>query len=133
MKNVHNMPPTFLKTGFDFIANSEQPFFLTGSRYFGTQRTNSDFDFVTKNTPEIVLALREYGFTRISYGRNTDSQLISVWEYGNVQIQLRPHICAFLRAQELINKLPANAKTDINSEMWKYAFLFANLDSEDEI
>lgn len=68
------------------LANSPFEFYLTGSRYFGTETPESDWDFFTGQNPYLADFLIKIGFYRASiftakkYAGNT---CIELWYYHN--------------------------------------------------
>src|SRR5574337_1288344 len=122
--------------------------YLTGSRYFGTSRPESDWDFFTQHYDGIENHLRHVGFKKIM-GREEykylDSNTIQVWEkfysyyiamplsYENlknykVQIQLVKDEAKKLAAQNLLTSLPFQLVKDsltdrkTRSIWWEWAY-----------
>ncbi len=111
-----------LKTGFDFIENNENKFYLTGSRFFGLERYNSDFDFAVQYSEKLYQDLGDYGFRGITTAEYKDKSLVGIFQFGNVQIQLRKDIEHFLRAQNLATKLPGSRIQNLAYYDWDFLF-----------
>lgn len=112
---------------------------LTGSRSFGTQHEESDYDFFinSENTPEqLISLLRELGFRTIwdsSY--NSDPSVLTVLEYAGrikIHIQLiRPHwydtkVAAQNKIKEMFTLLPDRMRSLSKEEMkklWRRLYL----------
>lgn len=72
-----------------FVQGSAGQFYLTGSRFFGNNAENSDYDFFTEATDEVAVELAEAGFKLLSEGNyEGTSAVVAVWEKGKVQVQL---------------------------------------------
>lgn len=74
---------------FDTMRDSEFEFFLTGSRYFGTDNSGSDYDFFVQDCPEIHNWLIKNSFRAIlnaRYGR--DSLTVVVYRYRDIDVQV---------------------------------------------
>lgn len=111
-----------LKTGFDFIENNENKFYLTGSRFFGLEKYNSDFDFAVQYSEKLYQDLEDYGFRWIITAEYRDKSLVCIFQFGNVQIQLRKDIEHFLRAQNLATKLPRSKIQNLIDYDWDFLF-----------
>jgi len=78
-------------------------FHLTGSRFFGTNHVNSDWDFMVKDTPYIGQKLTEIGFVHVP---NDYLDPLTVGLYGhtkdNIHVQTVTNIRLKLMAQEYI-------------------------------
>lgn len=60
------------KTILDILRDSPIQFVLTGSRFFGTARPDSDWDFYTKDDNQTSAFLRNNGFVAVSKGSYAD-------------------------------------------------------------
>uniref|UniRef100_A0A6M3JH41 Nucleotidyltransferase n=1 Tax=viral metagenome TaxID=1070528 RepID=A0A6M3JH41_9ZZZZ len=72
---------------------SEIKFKLTGSRYFGCPREDSDYDFFTEYTPKTAIWLEQLGFTsgRTLAKRTYDdiaTEVVYAHIRGNIHVQL---------------------------------------------
>lgn len=74
------------------LAASEFEFYLTGSRYFGCARPDSDWDFIVKETPAVQKFLDQRGFSENLFEyyatANTDTVTAGVVQAGDVQVAL---------------------------------------------
>ncbi len=66
---------------FFAMANSEYKFYLTGSRFFGTQQQNSDWDFFVQKTISIDNDLSGMGFKREEKPSYIDPICDTVWKH----------------------------------------------------
>ena len=88
------------KSIVDLIKESGIKFYLTGSRYFGNSRPESDWDFFTCHTTAAVIWIVDNGFEEVSiYG---DDQTTYVYRKENVHVQLIKNIDLKIKAQEII-------------------------------
>jgi hypothetical protein len=63
-------------------------FHLTGSRYFGTQREDSDWDFFVDYSAELITWLEDNSFTLDSTSYKEDPVMCMVYKKENVHIQV---------------------------------------------
>lgn len=63
-------------------------FWLTGSRFFGIPRPESDFDFFTGDTPVTHSHLKSNGFVAVLSGYYTDDLTETVYRRGDVHVQI---------------------------------------------
>lgn len=71
------------------LAQSDRTFWLTGSRFFGTHRDDSDYDFFTQDYMGIELYLAQgLGFHREWSESYTDPIAKSCWRKDNVHVQV---------------------------------------------
>lgn len=61
---------------------------LTGSRFFGTDRPDSDWDFFIQHSTDLVDHLTAWGWSKIGEAYKDDPNTAAVYQKGNVQIQL---------------------------------------------
>lgn len=117
--------PVFLQMG-----NSEFSFHLTGSRYFGNSKQNSDYDFMVEDSPEVQQFLNVLGFKKLEIDCYDDAatSVVFNWSQGkqSVDVQCVKNIETKLRAQELLRKmygceLPAE-KSD-RRKVWNLALM----------
>ena len=94
-------------------------FYLTGSRFFGNTRPDSDYDFFTQYTLSIRTLLTQLGYEKLSWysyeGGPLDANCAVVYRkylddensfYGtmNIDIQLQKDIDKKIRAQDELKK-----------------------------
>lgn len=105
-------------------------FYLTGSRFFGNHKDYSDWDFFTKDTPEIRQQLVEWGFVEVPGGEySCDPSCSKVFETVDsiaekvVHVQLiTPHYFDVKRwAQDILdrNKLLSNTDKKMARLLWQ--------------
>lgn len=67
------------------FAESDQTFYLTGSRFFGTERAKSDWDFFVQNSETIRTQLSSWGFIppveNEEYQDTPLQEVVQVWHY----------------------------------------------------
>jgi predicted nucleotidyltransferase len=109
-------------------------FYLTGSRAFGGARIDSDWDYFTENTDEVVSLLKQLNFVEISnmveYHR--DNQISRVFELvtqdaKHIQVQLVRDVIAKNEIQDtLLNgemrEVLLNTPKDQRSIIWNLAY-----------
>jgi len=92
------------------IQESEYDFQLTGSRFFGTEKENSDYDFFTQDYLSLADWLRAHDFINITQVVPTnyaDPLVVAIYQKGKVHIQavndapLKQDIQECLRASPL--------------------------------
>lgn len=78
------------ETIFTLLEKLPERFYLTGSRFFGTQGQNSDWDYFTENSDEVFLKLKDLGFVKISartYG-DANSARVMRWTAKHTKLQV---------------------------------------------
>lgn len=63
------------------LLDSEFEFYLTGSRFFGTQTEDSDWDFFVGYSKEVVAFLIENNFRIVNDSEYEDSNTVAVYRY----------------------------------------------------
>jgi hypothetical protein len=110
---------------FDKLNQLETSFYLTGSRFFGTNHKNSDYDYFTEYTEEIIQILGSIGFQMESTSNYRDTNTIMVmrghnWCGGQIDIQLVNDVSLKDKIQKRFKELGINKPTQ---EEWNLAFL----------
>jgi hypothetical protein len=87
-------------------------FYLTGSRYMRCERPDSDFDFITEDSPECRMFLYSLGFGEDvlsneeydadSHGANTNAVVQLVTEDIKIQVQLSSNVAVRCAARDVI-------------------------------
>lgn len=82
--------------------------FVTGSRYFGCDNSDSDYDFLLPTTVDTSF-LSLLGFYIYGESRYIDSQTIQVWRWGvggknQIDIQIVSNLTKKLAAQKLLRE-----------------------------
>lgn len=75
-------------SALDYVRNSANVFHLTGSRFFGTETENSDWDFFIQMDEKISSELEQKGFRLETESYKEDPNIVQVWKKENVHIQL---------------------------------------------
>jgi len=101
-------------------------FYPTGSRYFGSHRENSDYDFFTENNPQVIAYLLDFGFWSISSADYKDSDCKAVYRFISnsgmqIDIQFSANVEMRKQVQETFKK---NYIFAPNRDQWNTAFLF---------
>ncbi len=97
-------------TALEFISSSTVLFYLTGSRFFGTQREDSDYDFFTKANPVTEKLLDENGFHLDSESYECDRVMTKVYKRDNVHVQLVNNVRAKQWVQTKLHPFVWNTK-----------------------
>jgi hypothetical protein len=100
------------KTTLDWIRQSPITFHLTGSRFFGTDTEESDWDFFTQDLPGTRTELHHAGFKLDSESYPNDTNFVAVYAKDNVHVQLVPDVRMKKCVQEQIRSLPKLWKLD---------------------
>lgn len=96
----------------DFMTNSTVQFHLTGSRFFGTAKPGSDWDFFAEYNPNHVNALLTLGFIQLTSSTSSynDQDTRAVFRYTsskiNIDVQLVNDAARKQRIQEIIKHHP---------------------------
>lgn len=102
-------------------------FYLTGSRIFGGQKVNSDWDFFTLYVPETQKFLDMHGFHFVSKGYK-DELCAAVYQniYDNIHVQLVGDVLWKDLAQTYIltylHDVYLQLPKDKRRLLWNYAF-----------
>lgn len=80
--------------------------YLTGSRYFGTDTPESDWDFFVQDTPANRLALMQYGFSIIANSHYLDCNTCFVYGKNKIHVQLVHDVALKRKAQLLLSRTP---------------------------
>jgi len=94
------------------IQGSEYDFHLTGSRFFNTEKKDSDYDFFTQDYLSLADWLRAHDFINITQVMPTsyaDPLVIAIYQKGKVHIQVvndAPLKCCI---QDCLRKSPLKA------------------------
>lgn len=120
------------------VDTKEIRFYLTGSRFFGWAKPNSDWDFFTQHSYDANRLLMDNGFRNLTADLESadgivypeDPNIVSVWERGRVQVQLVENAELKAKAQELLNQNPIRfafrgLKGGEARPWWKWAFAMA--------
>jgi hypothetical protein len=103
------------------LESTPQQFYLTGSRFFGNDGPNSDYDFFTQDTRSIRTILTQLGYEKLSWysyeGGPLDNNCAVVYRKyvcsrrifddphnTNIDIQLQKDVGKKMRAQEELKK-----------------------------
>ena len=110
------------------LNSSTYKFVLTGSRFFGTCRPESDWDFFTDNGEAIQQYLVSYGFKRLETSSYVDSSIVEVLRHPDgVDVQLVEDAGLKAAAQQILAGmlafLPRDAFVDgkKRKEIWDAA------------
>jgi len=107
---------------------SKFDFYLTGSRFFGGARADSDWDFFAEYSNEVVSFLLRIGFRYKPINDYFDSQTVEVLEFGReIDVQLVSNTAIKNIAQEIMRATKWYTITDTNlrrvvwNELYKLA------------
>ena len=121
----HTTQKTALERALDKLSASKHSFYLTGSRFFGTSHSDSDWDFFCQNTQEIIEWLSANGYTALPLktgvqkrGLYADDNCALVYEHVNfpIHIQLQTNVTKKIMAQNIIMGLFPWLKIGLKNE-----------------
>ncbi len=75
-------------TALQFLEACPYKFYLTGSRFFGTQRADSDYDFFVQQSGDVLAALEQNGFKLDNESYERDPIMTRVYKRENVHVQV---------------------------------------------
>jgi len=122
----------------EILEKNSFKFYLTGSRFFGTDRPDSDWDFFTQDSPEVRQFLRENGFREINpdsyfefevtdFNDYCDENTATVFRNGKVDIQCQIDVQLKILTQEFIKHSPTILdilkKTQTPYKVWNSVML----------
>lgn len=81
---MNNSAPSFVMN----MIESDFTFYLTGSRFWGTECCQSDWDFFTNENQMVYSWLVQNGFEIVSKSTYTDLNCSTVMQKGKIQVQL---------------------------------------------
>ncbi len=88
------------------LHSSPYSFYLTGSRFFGHAKEDSDFDFFTLASPDCRDFLIKNGFKEVPLTYYSDSTIVKLFENGlNFHVQMVTDIEIKKTAQRIIYNL----------------------------
>ncbi len=108
------------------LANSTRNFYLTGSRFFGAYRTDSDYDFFVQDDISIGVYLTDWGgFTPIFSSQYKDSNTLSVYRFKDQKIQVDIQIVKDAALKQAIQTaFKARGIKYVTKNMWNTAYKF---------
>lgn len=95
---VNRKPASTTETILDKMESSRIPFFLTGSRYFGWEKPESDWDFFSQNAKGTITTLGLLGFREDMTQGYQDGLTRKVFVGHSIHVQL---VTSCLAKQEL--------------------------------
>lgn len=108
------------------LAQSDRTFWLTGSRFFGTHRSNSDYDFFTQDSVDIERYLSEELGFRQEWGESySDPIAKSCWVKDNIHVQVVKDADLKLEVQTWLKKHPQllSFSKELNRAVWITAIM----------
>jgi predicted nucleotidyltransferase len=113
----------------DIIRASRIPFYLTGSRFFGNYKPESDWDFFTETSQDVSNFLIKYGFELEAVSYNGDTEIVNIWYHSevNIHIQVVKDVAIKVEAQRILTRpMLKNLLIHLNNEerklMWADAY-----------
>lgn len=87
-----------------WLDQSVHTFHLTGSRKFGNETNESDYDFFADHTPAAEVFLKNIGFDNPSLETYTDSEMVGLWKHREAKIDVQLVRSALMKnkVQEMI-------------------------------
>ena len=133
--NINAVFPVIIKS----LTDSPFQFYLTGSRFFGGATRDSDWDFFTKYTPEVLGYLSAMGFEK-DFDSSYDDPSVDAVYYGycehqghrvKVDVQLVNDAYAKLEVQKALSTCWPSGLSHFDKEtrkaIWKAALVTANV------
>ena len=106
----------------EWIKSSAHVFHLTGSRYFGNQSADSDWDFFVQDKADLQQDLERAGFKCDEETYPGDPMFTSVWKKDNVHVQVVIHAGMKQKIQErLIPFMKTIKDKDQRKKLWYLA------------
>lgn len=107
------------------LEHSKFDFYLTGSRYFGTAKHSSDWDFFTQDCSDIRPYLEELGGIKEYKPKYKDSvDVYYLFSPGiRIHIQIVDSVYNKLKMQEYLEPFYNLVPKELHVEMWKIAAL----------
>lgn len=91
----------------EVLQNAKYKFILTGSRYIGGHRNDSDWDFIAENSQGVRAFLRKNGFEDLkgkALDFDMDGHTATIYQKGRIQVQLSSTVEAKVFARDLIKE-----------------------------
>lgn len=108
------------------LSESQFRFYLTGSRYFGSTTSTSDWDFFVADTPEVTNWLTNNGFSLVEGAYNNDPNITTVYAKDDYHIQLVADVKNKLYSQIAIAEFLSSAGLKPNKALLKALWAFAS-------
>jgi len=111
------------------IVNSKFEFYLTGSRYFGTEKEGSDYDFFVLDSVELRDFLENNGFRKVKETGYKDTNTVNVYIHDEyrIHIQIVVDVKKKLEIQKILTTAYNNGilnQKDLKSKhIWNLAYL----------
>lgn len=121
---ITGMVPSVQNEILAVLEKSDFAFELTGSRYFGCSRVDSDYDFFAEHTLETSQWLKSIGFETTWNYKDLAIMEVLVHGEGNIHVQLiRPSMMTAKRIAQEVFK--ASGYVRPNRGLWDIALLIA--------
>lgn len=108
------------------LFDSNIEFYLTGSRQFGEWTIKSDYDLFVQYSKRVENFLNKLGFIRFDKKdcKYSDNNLHSLWQLGNVQVQVQKDAQRKLEIQQWITRAGFRFATDksLRRKQWDYLY-----------
>ena len=109
IKNITNYFDDILNfaSTITLLTNSDFKYYLTGSRYFGNETKNSDWDFFVEYEPDVIEELKSLGFV-MEYVDDVDPTVKFVYKYTSGKFEIHVIITEFINIRNFVNELIKN-------------------------
>ena len=84
-RNVNNAEQSVV---FAQMHNAPFVFFLTGSRFFETYTSKSDYDFFVKDSDQLRNWLMQNGFNRQKCHSYGSQDILAIYKFNNIHVQV---------------------------------------------
>ena len=108
----------------EYLDESEFDFYLTGSRFFNTNKIYSDWDFFTKDCEEVRRFLSNHDFYPVVNEYN-DKLTTAVYRRPFIDVQLVTDVECKRIAQEILRINPPSENFVSRTQTWNFAFSIA--------
>ena len=117
--------------GLCALEYSKFDFHLTGSRFFGTQTENSDFDFFVEYSTQVEEYLKENNFFGYNSGyEDTETMMVYNYQVGDTRIDVqlvknastKAMIQEVLKSHPLVVQMMSRGMKDDRTAMWNLMY-----------
>jgi len=112
------------------MEQSEFYFHLTGSRFFGTNNYDSDYDFFAQQDKCLDIFLENLGFEQQINPKYRDCSICTVWQLHDIHVQLVKNASQKERLQQKLKELNifrwAGSSKEGRKRIWDFGFAIMN-------
>jgi hypothetical protein len=118
---------SFPSSPLEVLNELPEVFYLTGSRFFGTAKKDSDWDFFAQDSHSLVQVLIQLGFKVIALSDYKDKNSALILKMDDVHVQLVKDSALKDRAQKILleSGVMKNTPKTEHTKLWNLALFFA--------